>query len=69
MKYILGLIFTGLAFGQATFSIQVATETPVSVTMSAEAISSGTLTIMGTVAPGTCADNSHRQCDVVPNRR
>lgn len=53
MKYVLGLMFSGLAFGQATFSIQVATEPPVSVTMSAEAVSSGTLTIVGTVAPGT----------------
>ena len=53
MKTLLSLLFSACAFGQVTFNIQVATESPVAITMSTEAVASGTNTIMGTVGPGT----------------
>lgn len=54
MKYLLSLVlFSFAAYGQVTFTIAIATDPSVSVTMSAEAVSSMTSNITGTVGPGT----------------
>ena len=47
------LLASSLSVAQASFTIQVATESPVTITMSAEAVSSGALTMLGTAGPGT----------------
>lgn len=54
MKSLLSFLFFGLiSFAQTTFPIQIAAEAPVSVTLSAQAVTSAVSMILGTVAPLT----------------